>query len=155
MKDMSTLGRQAPTIDLVKRIRGSFSRSVFLFLLLGTLVVLAYQPAPHLQYIAAAAAKPSPSPTPSNNTTSTIYDKSVDDQTFLDLRSDDLNPDLTPTGGSFGIYGTSSTTNVVDRLEGYQNSDWSLHTEDSATRWISFSLNRLTGSGPTGDYVLH
>jgi len=102
-----------------------------------------------------AKGKPSPSPTPSHQTTSTIYDKSVDDLTFMDLRSDDLNPNLTPSGGAFGIYGTSTTNLVYDRLEGAYWSDWSLHLEDSATRWISLTLNRLSGSGPTGVYPLH
>ena len=104
---------------------------------------------------ASAAGKPSPTPTPSNNTTSTIYDKSEDDSTFLQLRSDDLNPDLTASSGAFGTYGTSSTNSVVDRFEGYNNSDWSVHLESSTTRWIGLTLSRLTGSGPTGDYNLH
>ena len=104
---------------------------------------------------AAPAGKPSPSPTPANNTTSTIYDKSVDDTTFLDLRSDDLNPDLTPSAGAFGTYGNSATNSVLDRFEGASNSDWSLHLENSSTRWISLTLNRLTGTGPTGVYTLH
>ncbi len=123
---------------------------------ISILAVLALHPsASMLEPTVAAKGKPSPSPTPSNQTTSTIYDKSVDDLTFLDLRSDDLNPDLTPSGGTFGIYGTSTTNGVYDRLEGAYNSDWSLHLEDSATRWINLSLNRLSGSGPTGDYTLH
>src|SRR5215831_5128826 len=41
--------------------------------------------------------KPTPTPTPS--VTSTIFDKTLDDTTFLQLRSDDLNPDLSPSGG--------------------------------------------------------
>jgi hypothetical protein len=103
----------------------------------------------------AARGKPSPAPTPSNNTTSTIYDKSVDDSTFLQLRSDDLNPDLTGSSGAFGTYGTSTSNSVLDRFEGYNNSDWSVHLENSSTRWIGLTLSRLTGSGPTGDYNLH
>lgn len=105
--------------------------------------------------IASAASKPTPTPTPSNHTTSTIYDKSEDDSTFLQLRSDDLNPDLTASSGAFGTYGTSITNSVVDRFEGYNNSDWSVHLENSTTRWIALTLSRLTGSGPTGDYTLH
>jgi len=103
------------------------------------------------------AGKPSgkPTPIPTPNVTSTIFDKSIDDLTFMDLRSDGLNPNLTTTGGPFGIYGTSSTNNVADRFEGFENSDWSLHLEDSATRWIGLTLNRLTGSGPSGSYNLH
>jgi len=96
-----------------------------------------------------------PTPVPSTNTTSTIYDKSLDDSTFLGLRSDDLNPNLTASGGTFGIYGNSTTNSVLDRFEGSNNSDWSLHLENSSTRWIGLTLNRLTGSGPTGDYTLH
>ena len=103
----------------------------------------------------AQGAKPNPSPSPSPNVTSTIYDKSIDDNTFLELRSDDLNPDLTPSGGTFGTYGTNATNSVLDRFEGAYNSDWSLHLENSTTRWIGLTLNRLTGSGPTGDYSLH
>lgn len=103
----------------------------------------------------AAKSKPSPSPTPSTDVTSTIFDKSVDGSTFVDLRSDDLNADLTASGGSFGIYATSAATGVIDRLETFNNSDWSLHLENSATRWLGLTLNRLSGSGPTGDYNLH
>lgn len=120
--------------------------------------LLAAKPIAQMQERVPATAqvgKPTPSPTPSPNVTSTIYDKSMDDSTFLELRSDDLHPDLTPSGGTFGTYGTNSTNSVIDRFEGANNSDWSLHLENSTTRWIGLTLNRLTGSGPTGDYTLH
>ena len=103
----------------------------------------------------AKASKPTPTPTPSVSLTSTIFDKTSDDTAFLQLRSDDLNPDLSASGGSFGLYQTSDVTGVIDRLEGYQNSDSDLHLENSTSRWISLTLNRLSGSGPTGDYSLH
>ena len=102
-----------------------------------------------------ANAKPTPTPTPSRDVTSTIFDKTVGDTTFLQLRSDDLNPDLSFTGGGFGRYQSSTATGVVSDFEGYQNSDWDVHLENSATRWINLTLSRLSGSGPTGDYTLH
>lgn len=134
------------------------SISLFSVFCISTFGLFAAQTTAQTQERLAAAAergKPTPSPSPSPNTTSTIYDKSTDDTTFLDLRSDDLNPDLTISSGTFGTYGTNSTNNVIDRLEGYNNSDWSLHLENSSTRWIGLTLNRLTGSGPTGTYNLH
>lgn len=100
--------------------------------------------------VSAPSSKPTPTPTPS--VTSTIFDKTLDDTTFLQLRSDDLNPDLSPSGGTFGVYQTSSTTGVLSLNYG---SDWDLHLENSTTRWINLTLNRLSGSGPTGDYALH
>jgi len=124
--------------------------AVFFLTALGLIVSLPNTP---LEIQTAAAAKPTPTPNP--NVTSTIFDRTTDDSAFVDLRSDDLNPDLTASSGAFGIYGTSTVNSVVDRLEGNNYSDWSLHLEDSPTRWISLSLNRLTGAGPTGDYTLH
>ena len=120
---------------------------------LTAVCLLVSVPGTQLELRVATAAKPTPMPTPI--LTSTIFDRTTDDSAFVDLRSDDLNPDLTASGGTFGIYGNSTTNSTVDRLEGYNNSDWSLHLENSPTRWISLTLNRLTGSGPAGDYALH
>ena len=142
----------------MKRIsRSEFHRTLWMTLgiTIALLIGLAFQPSTQVQGVAAAPPVGKPTPVPTPSTTSTIFDKTTDDATFLDLRSDDLNPDLTLSSGPFGIYGNSSTNSVIDRLEGAQSSDWSLHLEDSATRWISLSLNRLTGSGPTGSYTLH
>lgn len=103
----------------------------------------------------ASATGSKPTPTPSSNLTSTIFDRTSDDATFLQLRSDDLNPNLSASGGAFGVYQTSDITGVIDRLEGYQNSDSDLHLENSTTRWINLTLSPLSGSGPTGTYSLH
>lgn len=92
--------------------------------------------------------------TSSTNITTTIYDTNLDGSVSL-LQSDDLNPDLSATGGAYGIYQRSDITGVIDRLEGFQNSDSDLHLENSTTRWISLTLSRLSGSGPGGAYFLH
>lgn len=138
----------------MKRLKATDSTRVlsFLFACLALAVVLGTQ---HVTTVQSASNtftpvnKPTPTPTPS--VTSTIFDKTVDDTTFLQLRSDDLNPDLSPSGGAFGIYQTSSITGVLSLV---YNSDWDLHLENSTTRWINLTLNRLSGSGPTGDYAL-
>src|SRR6185503_6307192 len=54
---------------------------------------------------------------PQYNVTSTIYDF---DSLFnpLQLQSDDLNVNLTGTGGLYGIYQTDSLTNVTNRIDG-------------------------------------
>ena len=152
MKEIHT---QAPTTSY-SPIRSLLFVTLFC---LSFLLLVALQPSTRVslgeQVHAKGKPSPSPTPTPLTQTTSTIYDRTADESAFVDIQSDDLNPDLSPTGGPFGIYGTSATNNVVDHLEGAPYSDWSLHLEDSATRWISLNLNRLSGSGPSGLYVLH
>ena len=92
--------------------------------------------------------------TSGRDVTSTIFDTSSDGLSLLQLRSDGLNPDLTATGASYGTYQTSSPTSVLSRFETYNSSDWSVHLENSTSRWVSLTLTRLSGSGPTGTYVL-
>ena len=109
---------------------------------------------------AARAGGPSakPTPIPQYNVTSTIHDF---DSLFnpLQLQSDDLNVNLTGTGGLFGIYQTNSSTNVINRIDGDgcvgNNCDGSLYLDDSTTRAYRLTLSRLSGSGPTGTYSFH
>src|SRR5262249_50244947 len=86
-----------------------------------------------------------------SNVTSTIYDTGTDNSTLLQLRSDDLNPDLTGAGDTHGMYQTSSPTGVLSLA---YNSDWDENLENSTSRWVNLTLTRLSGSGPTGTYVL-
>jgi len=99
-----------------------------------------------------------PTPIPQYNVTSTIYDF---DSLFspLQLQSDDLNVNLTGTGGLYGIYQTNSPTNVTNRIDGDgcvgNNCDGGLYLDDSMTRAYRLTLSRLSGSGPTGTYSFH
>jgi hypothetical protein len=112
---------------------------------------------------AAAAAKAGgqggkPTPTPQYNVSSTIYDFDSLGTSFQ-LQSDDLNVNLIGTGGLYGIYKTDSSTNVINRIDGDgcvgNNCDGSLYLDDSTTRSYRLTLNRLSGSGPTGTYSFH
>ena len=100
-----------------------------------------------------------PTPYPTYNVTSTVYDfDSLSNP--LQLQSDDLNPNLTGTGGLYGIYKTDSSTNVISRIDddscsNSNNCDWGLYMDNSTSRSYRFTLSRLSGSGPTGTYSLH
>jgi hypothetical protein len=95
---------------------------------------------------------------PQYNTTSTIYDF---DSLFnpFQLQSDDLNVNLTSTGGTYGSYQTDSATNVTSRIDGDgcvgNNCDGSLYLDNSTNRSYRLTLNRLSGSGPVGTYSFH
>jgi hypothetical protein len=95
---------------------------------------------------------------PQYDVTSTIYDF---DSLFnpLQLQSDDLNVNLTATGGTYGIYQTDSSTNVANRIDGDgcvgNNCDGSLYLDNSTNRSYRITLSRLSGSGPTGTYSFH
>ena len=99
-----------------------------------------------------------PTPIPQYHVTSTIYDF---DSLFnpLQLQSDDLNVNLTGTGGLYGTYQTNSSTNVINRIDGDgcvgNNCDGSLYLDDSTTRAYRLTLSRLSGSGPSGTYSFH
>lgn len=107
---------------------------------------------------ASAKAQGKPTPYPAYNVTSTIYDfDSLSNP--LQLQSDDLNPNLTGTGGLYGIYKTDSSTNVTSRIDGAGDCgtecSWDVFVDSSTSRSIRLTLNRLSGSGPTGTYTLH
>ena len=99
-----------------------------------------------------------PTPIPQYNVTYTINDF---DSLFspLQLQGDDLNVNLTATGGTFGTYQTDSATNVTSRIDGDgcagNNCDGSLYLDNSTNRSYRLTLNRLSGSGPTGTYSFH
>jgi len=99
-----------------------------------------------------------PTPYPTYNVTSTVYDfDSLSNP--LQLQSDDLNPNLTGTGGLYGIYKTDSSTSVTSRIGGVNDCgtecSWDVFVDSSTSRSIRLTLNRLSGSGPTGTYTLH
>jgi hypothetical protein len=99
-----------------------------------------------------------PTPIPQYDVTYTMNDF---DSLFnpLQLQSDDLNVNLTATGGTYGIYQTAPATNVISRIDGDgcvgNNCDGSLYLDDSTNRTYRLTLNRLSGSGPTGTYSFH
>lgn len=107
---------------------------------------------------AAAGGQRGPKLPPQYNVTYTINDF---DSLFspLQLQSDYLNVNLTGTGGNYGIYQTDSATNVTSRIDGDgcvgNNCDGSLYLDSSTNRSYRLTLDRLSGSGPTGTYSFH
>jgi|GEM_PF-1506353 len=99
-----------------------------------------------------------PTPPPQYDVTYTVNDF---DSFFnpLQLQSDDLSVNLTATGGNHGIYQTDPSTNVTSRIDGDgcvgNNCDGSLYLDSSTNRSYRLTLNRLSGSGPTGTYSFH
>jgi hypothetical protein len=142
--------------------RQSFVLALALATFIGSILATAPRYAASAQATPAAAAGKGPggkpTPTPQYNVTYTINDF---DSLFnpLQLQSDDLNVNLTGTGGSYGIYQTDSSTNVISRIDGDgcvgNNCDGSLYLDNSTNRSYRLTLNRLSGSGPTGTYSFH
>lgn len=141
-------------------------QSSLLALLVATFIVSIVATAPRYAASAqesSAAAAPNgqggkPKLPPQYNVTYTVNDF---DSLFnpLQLQSDDLNVNLTATGGTYGIYQTDSATNVNSRIDGDgcvgNNCDGSLYLDNSTNRSYRLTLNRLSGSGPTGTYSFH
>jgi hypothetical protein len=94
--------------------------------------------------------KPAPSTFP---VTSTIYDFDSLGNALL-LQSDNRNVDLTFTGQPWGIYRSDSATDVSNQIGGTNASAWTLNLSRSNSRLVNLTLNRLSGSGPTGTYAL-
>lgn len=143
------------------------SRQIFLLALaLATFIVSIIATAP--RHAASAQASPAAAASggqggktklpPQYNVTYTINDF---DSLFnpLQLQSDDLNANLTGTGENYGIYQTDTSTNVTSRIDGDgcvgNNCDGSLYLDSSTNRSYRLTLNRLSGSGPTGTYTFH
>lgn len=142
--------------------RQTFLFAIALAALIVSIVAMAPRHATSAQVAVAAAApgRPGgkPTPIPQYNVTSTISDFDNLGNPFQ-LQSDDLNVNLTGTGGLYGIYKTDSSTYVTNRIDGDgcvgNNCDGSLYLDDSTNRSYRLTLNRLSGSGPTGTYSFH
>jgi hypothetical protein len=142
--------------------RQNFLLALALATFMVSLIAVASGVATSAQVFSAAAAPGvqhgKPTPIPQYNVTYTMNDF---DSLFnpLQLQSDDLNVNLTGTAGTYGVYQTNSSTNVVTRIDGDgcvgNNCDGSLYLDDSANRSYRLTLNRLSGSGPTGTYSIH
>jgi len=141
-------------------------QSFVLALALATFIVSIFATGP--RYAAGAQGSPAVAaakgqggkhtPPPQYNVTYTVNDfDSLFNQ--FQLQSDDLNVNLTGTGGTYGIYQTDSSTSVISRIDGDgcvgNNCDGSLYLDNSTNRSYRLTLNRLSGSGPTGTYSFH
>jgi len=139
-----------------------FLLAFLLMISLASVLLLTSHYSPRAQSDSNAASpggqRAKPTPAPVYNVTSTINDF---DSIFnpLQLQSDNLNVNLTGTGGAYGIYQTDSSTNVINRIDGDgcvgNNCDGSLYLDNSTNRSYRLTFNRLSGSGPTGTYSFH